>query len=609
MADKKDNTPSKGSKFPELTTSDSAEKPLSDEKPSEEIVEIDTSHLSIEDTTEKTSHPLSDDEEKEAPAINTSYLTLEDSDNSPPADTPTAASDQDNPDKTEEPAADNLVTPPAATEKDPGEHQLHIKNPLAEKAGENSDSADAKDDADQVMLTSGISDAEFEKEMEGPSGSKNDENADEDPENPIKSILETVKKPEKIVRNAWSNSSARRYLIDNVESYRVKDEDQNMEQVIENVYGGTVERKFAPGKFLKENILFSLLLLLFLFLVGWKVAGIMFPDFMPGINDQIIATVKKTTSGKKVEEAEKKKPVVTNYESKQKIDEVLSHCLIEPDARIAFALAFTKTGYEFTDRPLTFSYDEIHDSIGIWKDMNIEFYTRDAIYRFRELSRLAAPVLLAAKKSVSDYRESLINLNNEARQLDKKIRNIKTRGGNQSTYTINERIPLRNKLEQIKARLKEEPGLTRFDQLLNKIALVEDVLAGRVKPTRIEPDELTEKDPTWLLSTSETAATEIDTPIIGKVLPGIAIPVDKLKKVFPKLTAFHLSELENALNDLLKLSSLIVYLPENKLIPYKLELSGLSRRLNETMEKQLPVWMSYDRCLTRERIEVKSDLE
>ena len=54
---------------------------------------------------------------------------------------------------------------------------------------------------------------------------------------------------------------------------------------------------------------------------------------------------------------------------------------------------------------------------------------------------------------------------------------------------------------------------------------------------------------------------------------------------------------------LVGLISLIIFLPENKLIPYRLELSGLNRRLNKLMKQELPQWLSYNRCLATTRAE------
>ena len=622
MADKKDNPPSKETAKSELTTSDSLEKPLLDEKLLEETADIDTSHLTIDESAGQPGSALENEQEIEAPAINTSYLSLEEEDSikptNKPADDLTPGNDETAAGPSSEEPMDEITLSTDGPES--VQEQLVTQNPQAQKTPEatvdspSEEVAEApakKEDAEQVMLTTGISDAEFDEEMQAATtaeGSTEDPEYDEDEhsESPIKSILDTVKKPENIVRNAWSNSSARRFLIDNVESFRVKDEDQNMESVIEKMYGGVVEKKFAPGKFLKENLLFSFLLFIFLFLVGWKAAGIFFPDFMPAINDQIIETVKKTTSRKAAVKPEEKKPIVTNIANKEKIDEVLSHCLVEPDARIAFASAFTPVGYEFTDRSLTLSYDEVHDSIRAWEKMNMEFYTRDAILRFRELSKLALPVTENANKAVSDYNQSLLLIKQQAATLDKRIRNIQTRGGNQSIDTINKRIPLINKLDKINKRLADEPDQMRFDQLLKKISVVENILSGREMPARVEPDQLTEKDPDWLMSTAETASSDIATPIIAKTLPAIQTPADKLKKVNPKLTNFHLSELEKALDDLLRLTALIIYLPENRLISYKLELSGLNRRLNKTMKKELSAWMNFDQCLANGRAGVSA---
>ncbi len=624
MADKKDKTPSEENAESELTTSNSLEKPLLDEKPPKETADIDTSYLTLDETPGQSNDTLETVQDLETPAIDTSHLSLEEDDKTKPSNHSTEDLSQDNNKTAERPPSDEPQADTSADKPEPAEKLLFVKNPLAKKTTEPSvdlpsekeaQAPAMKDETEQVMLATGVSDAEFDKEIQadtaGRVSSKNPK-ADEDrhSEGPIKSILETVKKPESIVRKAWSDSSTRRYLIDNVESFRAKDEDQNMESVIENVYGGAIEKKIAPGKFLKENLLFSFLLLLFLFLVGWKVAGIFFPEFMPTLNDQIIETVQKTTNKKSVAKSTKKKKLIaTNVANKEKIDAVLSHCLIEPDARIVFTRNFARVGYEFSKRPLTLSYEEVKYSIHSWENMNMEFYIRDTVFRFRELARLALPIMQKANKIVSDYNQSLSRIKEQVNTLEYRIRNIQTRGGNQTTNTINERIPLLSKLDEINARLVDEPDQKRFDKLLKKMLLVENILSGREKPKRIEPDQLTEDDPEWLVSTAETPSSDIATPIIGKVLPTIEIPADKLRKVFPKLTAFHLSELENALDDLLKLTALIVYLPENKLIPYKLELSGLNRRLNKVMKKELPAWMNFDRCLAKGRAEVSAASE
>ncbi len=612
MAEKKDNTPSGDSEKPGLTTSTSNEKSLLGEEPDVTATDIDTSHLTLDESPTKSSGALEPEQDVETPDINTSHLSLEDEAENKPASS-----------SSESPSADKPQAGTPAEKPEPSENLLFIKNPLVNKTADQA-SGDTSEDSSQssiekgpsgrVVLSSGIPDADFNDEGEQkPEGTTSTEESDsdqnKDADGTIKTILDTVQKPEKIVRDAWSSSSVRRFLINNVESFRVKDEDQNMESVIEKVYGGTVEKKVAPGKFLKDNLLFSFLLFLFLFLVAWKAAVVFFPEFMPALNDQIIDTVKQTTGSKKASRPkEKKKPVVTNFANKEKIDLVLSHCLIEPNTRIAFARAFTPVGYEFSNQSLTLSYDDIVASMGVWKKMNIDFYIKDAISRFDVLAALALPVVRSANRAVSDYKKSLLSLEAQADELKKRIRNIKTSGGNQSTYTINQRIPLRNKLDTINARLAEEPDQGRFDQLLKKLLLVEGILTDEIKPERVEPDLLTEKDPSWLLSTAESTSDAITTPITEKVLPAIETPATKLEKVAPKLTAFNLTELESALNDLTRLSALIIYLPENMLIPYKLELSGLTRRLNKTMGKELTTWMSFDRCLANVRSEVTNPL-
>ena len=586
MADKKDKkTPDNGT-TPAISTSSSLDKPLLDEDTAEIHPEIDTSHLSLE-------------EDSHSPQQDTAVDDFELNDD--------AAVDDS-----------SLYIPPdkMAENKEP----LYVSNPLAANTDSEPSNKELWDavaidnnaEEEQLELTTGKSDAEFDKEILNDETSNNTDyddsvNVESDDEsgndNPIKSILDTVKKPESFVRSAWTNSSARRFLLNNVDSYRAKDEDLNMEAAIEKVYGGATEKKFDPKKFFKENLLFSFLLFLLVFLIGWKAAGIFFPDFMPGINDQIIETVKKTASIAQKEKPEVEKVIVTNEANKTKIEATLSHCLVEADAHKHFSAAFTKVGYEFTEPPLMLSYDEVSYSIKAWQGLNMGFYIKDAILRFRALTSTGLPVVQDARQTVANYNESLIDIGKQVNDLNTRIRNIKTSRGNQSTATINERIPLRIKLDELNARLAAEPPKERFTQLLTKLALTENILSGLEQPEQFAPGQITEYDPEWLLPIAETDSDGIGVLIEDKVLPTIQVPTEKLKNVYPKLTAFHLTELEKSLDDLLKLSSLIIYLPENILIPYRLELSGLNRRLNKLMKQELPEWLNFNRCLSATRAE------
>jgi hypothetical protein len=585
MAEKKDKQAEDKDSKPVFTTSSSLDKPLLDEKPTEKTADIDTSHLTIDDST-SSAGTLESEREESGPAIKTSHLSLKD-------------------DATDE--------KPVAS---PGDDSLIINNPYvkktdAETTEEKTQPASGKNhDDEEVMLTSSLSDADFEKEAHSEGTKKDtDEGDDEDTFNAedtgaIKQLLDTVKKPETVVRGAWSNSSARRYLLDNVDSYRAKDEDQNMEDVIEKMYGGTIKGDISPGKFLKENLLFSFLILLLIFLVGWKAANIFFPEVMPAINDQIIHTVQQTTISKpEVKDKKEKKPVATNVVNKEAIEEKLAHCLVSTDAQNQFITAFAAAGYEYTAPQLTLAYEEVSDSIDVWEGMNMNFMIEDAILRFRILSKLSLPYLQDAQKSVADYNQSLIDIKAQADELQERIRKIQTAGGNQSTGTINKRIPLRNQLDALRARLAEEPEEERFAVLLAKLSLVEQVLTGQQESNNIDIDEFADNGQEWLVTIADTESTSIGKEIEGVINPAIQNPADKLKQATPNLTAFHLSELEIALNNVLKLSSLITFIPENKLKPYKLELTGLSRRLNLLMKKELPAWIGFDRCLSQQRTE------
>ncbi|MCK5360873.1 MAG: hypothetical protein KAJ95_09625, partial [Gammaproteobacteria bacterium] len=83
MVDTKDNKPEdKGSK-PALTTSSSLDKPLLDENTVEKSADIDTSHLTLNDSVAKAGTSLEEERDVSAPSIKTSHLSLNDEDKLP----------------------------------------------------------------------------------------------------------------------------------------------------------------------------------------------------------------------------------------------------------------------------------------------------------------------------------------------------------------------------------------------------------------------------------------------------------------------------------------------------------------------------------------------
>jgi hypothetical protein len=293
--------------------------------------------------------------------------------------------------------------------------------------------------------------------------------------------------------------------------------------------------------------------------------------------------------------------VSLNEDNRLAVKQTLSHCLVTPMAREKVDQALASTGYNFTSNDPTRAYDEISNSIRMWNDMNVDFLVRDSMLRSNELAVLVLPVLQDAHGIVAGYGETLAGLRREADALEQEIRDIQTSKGNQTTATINQRIPLRNKLEKLRDRLEQEPDQIRFSDLLDKINRTEAILAGKETPARITPDELTDKDPSWLITISETESEAIADNIKSDVLPPIQEMADKLKEPYPKLTGFRLSELEHGIDNVLKLSALLHFYPENKLIMYGLGLSGLDRRMNDLFNAKASSWLSIDQCLVEKR--------
>jgi hypothetical protein len=418
-------------------------------------------------------------------------------------------------------------------------------------------------------------------------------------------ILAIIGGPESMVRRAWKHSSARQYLLKNVDSLRIEDENQRMETVIEQTYGGALEKKFSPGRFIKNNILFSVLVLILLFAIGSLLVQNLYPEQFPKIPTKPVAEIEKDNARKAALVAQQR-PVEINHINKVRIEETLSHCLVLPASREQFLSEFSKTGYQFSNRELGIAYQEVRGYLNNWAALNVDDYVRDSARRFEALAAILQPLLIESGRVAADYQASIAERRKQVQDLEQRIDALTTTSGTRATDIINQRIQLRNQLTEIQASLQDEPSDAALSVLADSSVSLSRILDGQQRPDRIKPDELDDSQPEWLTSLPTVEADQFPATLREQLVPQIRQHIDTLETAHQEVAAYHVDELTQLLEHNGMLAALVAYAPENMLLPFEAEIRGLDRRLNTLLPRAQDSWLSIEGCLAEARTASKS---
>lgn len=464
------------------------------------------------------------------------------------------------------------------------------------------------EDAEVEIIEESYMDAPFVEEQEEPA---NEFALDEEEEEelaarvpaakPRNRLLQTIAKPEDAIRNTYRNSGLRQKLVDNYEWYRVRDENQRMEEILEETYGGAADSGFNLVKFVKNNVLASLLIL-FGSLVAIRVGiGVYFPDLLPVDQTSKVITQAKKPAAKKpaAKQKQPEKVIKVNYLNKAKIDSLFAHCLILPSSREILDQRFAKTGYEFSDRKLTLAHEEIVNITSVYDGLNIPDKVQSAVDRVGMLAHVTMPVIYKTRDAVQAYQDELNELRAEADGLRQRLESLSI--GRQDTATINLQIKLRSDLDKIRDTLRRGPNEAEFARLEKALDEIDTGLTGYNSLRRIELEEPEEELPHWYLSLPDTNIENFKTAVKDSVLPEIDLHANALSPDLAELSRFHVRELTILLEEYYLVASQVMFAPENLLDTYNKDIEGTGRRLNELLASNQPEWLTFESCLNQAR--------
>jgi hypothetical protein len=480
-----------------------------------------------------------------------------------------------------------------------------------EQASENDELAglDIPEGAEVEIIEESYMDAPFAEEPDDPHEefALNDEDEDEEIESTDEgkqksSILQALARPENAIKQAFQESNIRQKLLESNEWYRVRDENQRMEDDLEQTYGGAAKQGISPRRFFRNNLLVSLLLII---LAGTAIRfglGVYFPELLPFDDsaDNIIAST-PASKKKKTKSIPGEKVVKVNYLNKAEINSFLSHCLILPESRQIIDQHFVKTGYEFTDRKLTLAHEELKNFIAVYHGLDISFQVQDAIDRIGMLSHTAMPVIYHARDKASAYQDDLEDIRKQVAGIEQQLETLNFR--RQDTATVNKQIKLRSELDKLNDKLRKGPREEEFTSLNKILDALDEGLTSQIPLQRLAVEDPAEELPYWYTSLPDADADNFKMALKETVLPEIALHGNALSPALAELSRFHIRELTIKLDELYLVASRIMYAPENLLDTFNKDIHGVDNRLNTLLGKEQVEWLSFTPCLKQARNE------
>lgn len=463
------------------------------------------------------------------------------------------------------------------------------------------------EDAEVEVIEESYLDAPFADEPEDPledftleDEEEGIESADEDKQQ--STILQILAKPENAIQKAFHDSNIKQKLLESSEWYRVRDENQRMENELEKVYGGAAKQGISLKRFSRNNLLASFLLILLAGTVIRVGLGVYFPDLLPFDDgaENIMASA-PSPKNKKAKPIPGEKPVKVNYLNKANIESFLSHCLILPESRQIIDQSFAKTGYEFTDKKLTLAHEELKNFVVVYDGLEIPLQVQDAVDRIGMLSHAAMPVIYHARDKVNAYQDDVNDMRKQTRGIEKQIETLNF--GRQDTATVNKKIKLRGEFEELKDKLNKSPTEDEFTSLKTILDALDEGLTGQIPLQRLSVEDPDEGLPYWYKSLPDADTDNFKMALKETVLPEIALHGNALSPALAELSRFHVLEMTIKLEELYLVASRIMYTPENLLDTYNKDIHGADSRLNTLLGKNQPEWLSFTPCLKQARNE------
>ncbi len=280
-------------------------------------------------------------------------------------------------------------------------------------------------------------------------------------------VLRTLRKPELMMIQAYKKSGVRKNFLEKLAWYQNFEDNRVMGRTLEAAYGGASSRRYRLQRFVRNNLLFSLLLCVGLIYSGRiGVTQIMYLesrlDVTKTANNNLAMAPKSKLSAEQMSRL--------RSESRKVIEVTLAHCSVHPDVRKAL-LSTLGNNSEFTNNELNQAMREFRRFQRRYLTSGVTQWYQDAQINSQITSDALKTVLPRAQDFLSLKKTERRNKQLLLEKQELLLKRIDDAGPLQGVNRINKRIQARNQVKNLQEQIDQGPTPTDLlsleDQLVS----------------------------------------------------------------------------------------------------------------------------------------------
>jgi len=291
---------------------------------------------------------------------------------------------------------------------------------------------------------------------------------------PIEIILAAIRKPESLAVQAYLNGRARRFLIEKYEWYKDFEDNRIMGRTLEEAYGGSFKLRLQMQKFVRNNLLISLLLCVAIFYLGRvgvdKVMG--FESSPISVNVAIVNPEVKRKINTRATQTDTLKT-----KSRLDIQSTLKHCSVPPKVRNEL-LAALGNKPDYADPELSQVMRELRRFQQRFRDLGAINWYQDAKVKRAVTSNALSVVLPRVHDFLASEKSERRDIQFRLEKLQQHLGRFEAEGTLSAVDHINERIKIRNEMNMLQERWSQGPTASDLLALEDQLVTAKHVLTA-----------------------------------------------------------------------------------------------------------------------------------
>ncbi len=339
----------------------------------------------------------------------------------------------------------------------------------------------------------------------------------------VPQLLAAIRIPEHYLILGYKNSGAREFLLKNVSWYKDFEDNQIMGRTLEAAYGGASNRRYRLQRFVRDNLLFSLLLC-----AAALYSGQLIVHSTTGLGP-------RPDLMKIVQPPTKPKPKLTAADSgpkpedrvRQAITSTLDHCSVDPDAR-SVLLAQLGDSSEFRDVELNQAMREFRRFQTRYQAIGLTKWYREAREKRAIIGEAMTTVLPHIESFLAAQKDERQRIYLQLKAKENQFAQVQERSPRRGVTHVNEWIRIRDQLKGLREQLQEGPSEDSLRALEDQLGSARQILAAKAPLAQRSATT----DAAWTVETQT-----MDAAAIRKLVAEAVQDIDSLLSIPAPVTA------------------------------------------------------------------------